>query len=87
MKTALFILIMLILFISGCQRYSTPAAYPVPARTAPAAYSTTIVSTTVSTTSIFDCKSCQQGYICRQNQCVKVEFSNTGGVGSGGGGY
>jgi PBP1b-binding outer membrane lipoprotein LpoB len=86
MKIILAIIFIFLVFLAGCQRYAYPAAYPVPAQQA--AY-TTVSSTTSSTTSIFDCKSCQEGYICRQNQCIKVEFSNVGGGGGsgGGGGY
>lgn len=81
MKIILVFLLIALIFIEGCQRAYTPPANPAPSQ------SSTIATTTSSTTTIFDCRQCQQGYICRNNECVKVEYSNTGGGGSGGGGY
>ncbi len=82
MKIVFAILFVSLIFLAGCQSYSQPATYPVPAQQ-PASK---VSSTTSSTTSIFDCKSCPEGYICRNNECIKVEFSNVGGGGGGSGG-
>ncbi len=89
MKYLIIILIIALIFVSGCDifgpRDNYPRAAPTPARIQ-AEYTPT---SSTSTTTIFDCKSCPEGYICRNSQCIKVEFSNVGGGGGSGssGGY
>lgn len=85
MKYLIILFIIAIIFISGCDilgpRDNYPRAYPTPARI-PAEYTTTSTTSTTSTTVIFDCKSCPERTICRNNECIKVEYSNTEDTGS-----
>ncbi len=85
MRYLLILLIIAIIFVSGCDilgpRDTYPKSYPTPARI-PAEYTTTSAST--STTIIFDCKSCPAGTICRNNECIEVKYSNTEDSGSTG---
>ncbi len=85
MRYVILFALLSLLLLSGCQRYSQPDAYPVPAQPEYTTISSTSI-TTSATTTIFDCKSCPAGYICRNEECIKVEYSSTGGGSSGGGG-
>ena len=82
MRYLLILLIIALIFVSGCDilgpRDNYPRAYPTPARI-PAEYTT---SSSTSTTIIFDCKSCPERTICRNNECIEVRYSNTEDTGS-----